>query len=142
LECGDRAPPSRTQTRQKAQPLNREANEVNTMRRLFFRLPLLQIFPLSTPSQTIRTPSLSTFLNRSLGDLIQPVAAQQTSFSSTLLVFKYGFGFSFCLFGLLLLNLQHPYVTGPICLGFIVVGAFFLSVAVVKPGKEVLSYRI
>ncbi len=70
------------------------------------------------------------------------MAAREASLNNALFVSKYGFGVFFCLFGLLLFNKQHPYGTGFICLGFIILGAFFLSVARVKPEKEVLKYRI
>jgi hypothetical protein len=69
------------------------------------------------------------------------MAAYETSLKNAVLLLKYGFGLFFCLFGLAFFNLQHPYGTGFICLGFIILGTFFLSVARVKPEREVLKYR-
>jgi hypothetical protein len=81
------------------------------------------------------------FANRQLSDLIIGTAAYETSLKNAVFVFKYGFGFFLVLFGLAVFNKQHPYGTEFICLGFIIVGTFFLSVARVMPEREVLKYR-
>jgi hypothetical protein len=69
------------------------------------------------------------------------MGAYETSLRNAVFVFKYGFGFFFFLFGLAFFNPQHPYVTGFICLGFIILGTFFLSAARVKPERKQLKYR-
>jgi hypothetical protein len=69
------------------------------------------------------------------------MAAYETSLKNAVFVFKYGFGFFLFLFGLAVFNKQHPYGTGFICLGFIILGLFFLSVARVSPEREVVKYR-
>jgi hypothetical protein len=69
------------------------------------------------------------------------MSARDTSLNNATLVFKYWFGLFFCGLGLFLFNRQHPYGTGLVCLGFVTLGAFFLSVTRVKlEGKEV-KYR-
>jgi hypothetical protein len=69
------------------------------------------------------------------------MAAYETSLKSAGFLLKYGFGLFPFLFGLAIFNKQHPYGTGFICLGFIILGLFFLSVARVRPEREVVKYR-
>ena len=69
------------------------------------------------------------------------MSARENSLTNAAFVFKYWFGLFACGFGLFLFNRQHPYGTGIVCLGFIILGAFFLSVTRVNlEGKEV-RYR-
>jgi hypothetical protein len=70
------------------------------------------------------------------------MGARETSLNTATLVFKYWFGLFFCGFSLLLFNRQHPYGTGLVCLGFIALGVFFLSVTRVRlEGNEVMYRR-
>ena len=67
--------------------------------------------------------------------------AYETSQKNSLFV-SYGMGLFFCLFGTLFFTKEHPYASGCISLGFIIVGIFFLSIARVKPEAEALKYRV
>jgi hypothetical protein len=69
------------------------------------------------------------------------MGASERSLKSAIFVLKFGFGLFFCSFGLFLFNGQHPYGTGIVSLGFLIIGSFFLSVARVKPDGNVLKYR-
>jgi hypothetical protein len=69
------------------------------------------------------------------------MGARETSLNSAAFLFKYGFGLGFCGMGLFLFNREHPYASVSISLGFFILGFFFLSVARVKPEKEVVKYR-
>ena len=60
------------------------------------------------------------------------MGARETSLNNAAFVFKYGFGLFAFGFGFSLFNRQHPYGTGLVCLGFIALGAFFLSVTRIK----------
>lgn len=51
------------------------------------------------------------------------------------------FGLFFCGLGLFIFNKEHPYATGVVCLGFLIFGFFFLSVARVQPENEKLKYQ-
>lgn len=68
------------------------------------------------------------------------MAAYETSLKNAVFV-QHALGFFLCLFGFAFFNTQHPYGTAFICLGFIILGAFFLSVVSVKPENEALKYR-
>jgi hypothetical protein len=70
------------------------------------------------------------------------VPAYETSLRSATFWLKYGFGLGIILFGLAFFNTAHPYGTGAICLGFLIIGSFFLSVASVKAETKVVRYRI
>jgi hypothetical protein len=67
------------------------------------------------------------------------MGAHETSLNNAILVFKYGFGLFFCGLGLFLVNGQHPYATGLVCLGFFILGAFFLSVTRVRLEAQKLN---
>jgi hypothetical protein len=69
------------------------------------------------------------------------MGARETSLNNAIFVFKYGFGLFFCGLGLFLFNGQHPYGTGLVCLGFLILGAFFLSVTRVGLGDTEVRYR-
>jgi len=69
------------------------------------------------------------------------MGARETSVNTAAFVFKYGFGLSACVFGLSLFNWEHPYATGLVCLGFITLGAFFLSVTRVNLDGQEVRYR-
>jgi len=69
------------------------------------------------------------------------MSARERSLSNAAVVFKYYFGLGFCLFGLFIFNREHPYATGLISLAFLLLAAFFLSVARVEPGSKELKYR-
>lgn len=68
------------------------------------------------------------------------MGARETSLNTATLVFKYWFGVFFCGSSLFLFNKQHPYGTGVVCLGFFILGTFFLSVARVRLEGTVLEY--
>ncbi len=69
------------------------------------------------------------------------MGASETSLNSAALVFKYYFGLGFCALAMFLFNRQHPYGTGVICLGFFILGTFFLSVARVRLEGTEIEYR-
>ena len=69
------------------------------------------------------------------------MGVRETSLNNAVLVFKYGFGLFFFGLGLSLFNGQHPYGTGLICLGFFILGAFFLSVTRVRLEGTEVKYR-
>jgi hypothetical protein len=69
------------------------------------------------------------------------MGARETSLNNAILVFKYGFGLFFCGLGLFLFNGQHPYATGLVCIGFFILGAFFLSVTRVRLEGTEVKYR-
>lgn len=69
------------------------------------------------------------------------MGAYETSLKSSLF-HAYAMGLFFCLFGAFLFTKERPYASGCISLVFILIGTFFLSVALVKPESEVLKYRI
>ena len=68
------------------------------------------------------------------------MGARENSLKNATFVCK-GLGLGFCAFGLLLFNGEHPYATGLISLGFLLLGSFFLSVARVEPGNKAVKYR-
>jgi len=69
------------------------------------------------------------------------MGARETSLSNAAVLFKYYFGLGFCLFGLFIFKREHPYATGLITLAFLLLAAFFLSVARLEPGNKELKYR-
>ena len=69
------------------------------------------------------------------------MGTRETSLNNAIFVFKYGFGLFFCGIGLFLFNGQHPYGTGLVCLGFLILGAFFLSVTRVRLEGTEVKYR-
>ena len=69
------------------------------------------------------------------------MGARETSLNNAIFVFKYGFGLFFCGLGLFLFNEQHPYGTGLVCLSFLTLGAFFLSVTRVRLEGTEVKYR-
>ena len=69
------------------------------------------------------------------------MGARETSLNNAILVFKYGFGLFFFGLGLSLFSGQHPYGTGVVCLGFFILGAFFLSVTRVRLEGTEVKYR-
>jgi hypothetical protein len=68
------------------------------------------------------------------------MGARETSLNTAALVNNW-LGLFCCGFGLFLFNVQHPYGTGLVCLGFFVLGAFFLSVARIKLEGTEVKYR-
>jgi hypothetical protein len=69
------------------------------------------------------------------------MGVRETSLNNATFVHKYGFGLGFCGMAVFLFNREHPYGTGFVCLGFFMLGAFFLSVGRVQPEKNALKYR-
>ena len=70
------------------------------------------------------------------------MGAREASLNNALLIFKYGFGLGFCAIGWLLFNREHPLGTGIVCLGFFLLGGFFLSVTRIRlEGTEVKYQR-
>jgi hypothetical protein len=69
------------------------------------------------------------------------MGARETSLNNATFIHKYGFGLGFCGMAVFLFNREHPYGTGFVCLGFFILGAFFLSVGRVQPEKNALKYR-
>ena len=69
------------------------------------------------------------------------MSAHEASLGNAWLISKYWFGLFFCGFGLFIFNKEHPYASSAVCLGFLVLGSFFLSVVRVQPEHEKLKYR-
>jgi hypothetical protein len=74
-------------------------------------------------------------------DLMPNMGAREGNLNLNVFLLKYCLGLWSWGAGLFLFNRQHPYVTGLTCFGFLVLGAFFLSVARVLPEKNELKYR-
>lgn len=69
------------------------------------------------------------------------MGARENSLNNAIFVFKYGFGLGACGFGLAFFNRQHAYITGLICVSFLALGAFFLSVTRIELEGENVKYR-
>ena len=69
------------------------------------------------------------------------MGARERSLNNAEAVFKYANGFFFSVFGLFVFNREHPVGTGVVTLGFLLLGAFFLSVTRVEPCTKELKYR-
>jgi hypothetical protein len=69
------------------------------------------------------------------------MGAHEESLKMATLVGKYYFGLFFCGLSLFLFNKEHPYFTGLLSLGFLVLGIVFLSVGQVQSQGSALKYR-
>lgn len=84
---------------------------------------------------------MGRFSFRRQGASIRRMGASENSLKNATFVFKYGLGLGVCGFGLALFNWQHAYLTGLICVPFLALGAFFLSVTRIELEGKNVKYR-
>jgi hypothetical protein len=68
------------------------------------------------------------------------MSARETSLNPAVFL-NGGIGLFWCWMGIFLFDVQHPYGTGFISLGFLILGAFFLSVTRIKLEDTEVKYR-